>query len=119
MRSIDTRGRRLDEPNLEARLARMPKAEMHFHFEGALRWSTTRELHPRGKELPEREPWFAQARPFAERAFGTLVSNPSCALKSTAPWPSRTSTCSRRLSPAASFPLNVDRGYRASHHQIS
>ena len=40
MRSIDMRGRRLDDPNLEARLARMPKAEMHFHFEGVFRWNT-------------------------------------------------------------------------------
>jgi adenosine deaminase len=66
MRRIDRRGRRLDDPNLEARLARMPKAEMHFHFEGAFRWSTIRELHPRGKELPECQPWLAQARPFAD-----------------------------------------------------
>lgn len=36
---------------------RMPKAEMHFHFEGAFRWSTVRELHPRGRELPEAPPW--------------------------------------------------------------
>jgi hypothetical protein len=31
MRTIDMHGRRLDDPNLEACLARMPKAEMHFH----------------------------------------------------------------------------------------
>jgi len=31
MYCIDMRGHRLDDPNLEARLARMPKAEMHFH----------------------------------------------------------------------------------------
>ena len=66
MRRIDMRGSRLDDPHLEARLVRMPKAEMYFHFEGAFRWSTIRELHPRGKELPEREPWLAQERPFAE-----------------------------------------------------
>ena len=57
---------RLDDPNLEALLARMPKAEMHFHFEGAFRWNTIRELHPRGQELPERQSWLAQARPFAD-----------------------------------------------------
>jgi adenosine deaminase len=66
MRSSDIRGSRLDDPHLEARLACMPKAEMHFHFEGAFRWSTIRELHPRGQELPERQPWLAQARPFAD-----------------------------------------------------
>lgn len=66
MRSIDMRGRRLDDPNLETRLAHMPKAEMHFHFEGAFRWNTIRELHPRGQELPERQSWLAQARPFAD-----------------------------------------------------
>ena len=62
MRSIDRRSRRLDDPHLEARLVRMPRVEMHFHFEDAFRWSTIRELHPRGKELPEREPWLAQER---------------------------------------------------------
>jgi hypothetical protein len=51
MRSTDMRGRRLNDPNLEERLARMPKAEMHFHFEGVFRWSTVWELHPRGNVL--------------------------------------------------------------------
>jgi hypothetical protein len=31
MRSIDMRRRRLDDSNLEARPARMPKVETHFH----------------------------------------------------------------------------------------
>ena len=51
---------------LEARLSRLPKAELHFHFEGAFRWSTIRELHPDGNALPEREPWLTCARPFAD-----------------------------------------------------
>src|SRR5205807_6022791 len=51
---------------LEARLSRLPKAELHFHFEGAFRWSTIREFHPDGNALPEREPWLNCARPFAE-----------------------------------------------------
>jgi adenosine deaminase len=39
---------------------------MHLHFEGAFRWSTIRELHPRGQELPARQLWLAQERPFAD-----------------------------------------------------
>jgi hypothetical protein len=66
MRHIDMRGRRLSDPNLEACLVRMPRVEVHLHFEDAFRWSTIRELHPRGKELPEREPWLVQERPFAD-----------------------------------------------------
>ena len=66
MHSSDMRRRPLDDPHLEECLARLPKAEMHFHFEGAFRWHTIRELHPRGQELPERQPWLAQARPFAD-----------------------------------------------------
>jgi adenosine deaminase len=56
----------LDDPHLEACLARLPKAEMHFHFEGAFRWRTIQELHPRRQELPEQHAWLAQARPFAD-----------------------------------------------------
>ena len=47
---------RLDAPNLKARLARLSQAEMHLPFEGAFHWSTTHGLHPRGKELSERNP---------------------------------------------------------------
>lgn len=43
-------------------IRRMPKAEMHFHFEGAFRWSTIRELHPDGRTFPETPPW--HGRPF-------------------------------------------------------
>src|SRR5712691_4530147 len=66
MHSNARRSRPLDDPHLEACLARLPKAEMHFHFEGAFRWRTIQELHPRRQELPERQPWLAQARPFAD-----------------------------------------------------
>jgi adenosine deaminase len=66
MRSTDIRSRRLNDPHLEARLARMPKAEMHFHFEGAFRWRTIQELHPRRQELPQYQSWLAQERPFAD-----------------------------------------------------
>ncbi|MCC6738752.1 MAG: adenosine deaminase family protein [Planctomycetia bacterium] len=38
----------------------MPKAEMHFHFEGSFRWSTVRELHPGGREFPDRPPWWGR-----------------------------------------------------------
>jgi adenosine deaminase len=62
----DIRSRPLDDPHLEACLARLPKAEMHFHFEGAFRWRTIQELHPRRQELPERHSWLAQERPFAD-----------------------------------------------------
>ena len=51
---------------LEARLSRLPKAELHFHFEGAFRWRTIRELPPDGNALPERDPWLNCARPFAD-----------------------------------------------------
>jgi hypothetical protein len=37
MRNIDMRGRRLDDPNLEAHPVRVPEVEMHFHFEDAFR----------------------------------------------------------------------------------
>jgi adenosine deaminase len=47
---------------LESAIRRMPKAELHFHFEGAFRWSTVRELHPDGPTLPETPPW--HGKPF-------------------------------------------------------
>ena len=34
------------DPALAARVNRLPKAELHFHLEGALRWRTIREPHP-------------------------------------------------------------------------
>ena len=37
MRSTDMRGRRLNDPNLEARPVRVSRVEMHFHFEDAFR----------------------------------------------------------------------------------
>lgn len=56
------------EATLDAWLSALPKAEMHFHFEGAFRWTTIRELHPGGRSLPETPPWLARARPFADFA---------------------------------------------------
>jgi adenosine deaminase len=43
---------------IETAVRQMPKAEMHFHFEGAFRWATVRELHPDGASFPEIPPWF-------------------------------------------------------------
>jgi adenosine deaminase len=40
----------------------MPKAELHLHFEGALRWSTVRELNPQARALAS-PPWLG--KPFA------------------------------------------------------
>jgi adenosine deaminase len=47
---------------LADRIRRMPKAELHIHLEGALRWSTVRELNPQAGSL-ESPPWLA--KPFA------------------------------------------------------
>jgi adenosine deaminase len=58
--------RRDDGARLDAWLSALPKAEMHLHFEGALRWSTIRELHPDGRALPDTPPWLAQACPFPD-----------------------------------------------------
>jgi adenosine deaminase len=49
-------------PELANRIRRMPKAELHLHFEGALRWSTVRELNPQAKSLVS-APWLG--KPFA------------------------------------------------------
>ncbi|MGD0157482.1 MAG: adenosine deaminase family protein [Terracidiphilus sp.] len=35
----------------------LPKAELHLHLEGAMRWSTVREVHPRRSQLPVHAPW--------------------------------------------------------------
>ena len=40
----------------------MPKAELHLHLEGALRWSTVRELNPQARLL-DSPPWLG--KPFA------------------------------------------------------
>ncbi len=44
-------------------IRKMPKAELHIHFEGALRWSSVRELNPQARPLPDPPPWMR--RPFA------------------------------------------------------
>ena len=54
MYSIDMRGCRLDAPNLEARLVRTPKVEMHFHFEGTFRARARSEKRRRGQEAARR-----------------------------------------------------------------
>ncbi len=59
------------DPILERAVRRMPKAEMHFHFEGAFRWATVRELHPEGRSLPAVPPW--HGRPFASWDAFTAV----------------------------------------------
>lgn len=47
---------------LADRIRRMPKAELHIHLEGALRWSTVREFNPQARLL-DSPPWLG--KPFA------------------------------------------------------
>lgn len=49
-------------PELADRIRRMPKAELHIHLEGALRWSTVREFNPQARLL-DSPPWLG--KPFA------------------------------------------------------
>ena len=51
---------------LDTWLRALPKAEMHLHFEGALRWSTVRELHRARRDLPATPPWLAPPMPFPD-----------------------------------------------------
>lgn len=55
-----------DDAVLEAKLLGVPKAELHIHLEGAVRWSSVRELHPQGRNLPETPPWFERPIPFPD-----------------------------------------------------
>ncbi|MBI2753976.1 MAG: adenosine deaminase [Betaproteobacteria bacterium] len=41
-------------------IRKMPKAELHLHFEGAFRWSTVRELNPGARALPDPRPWLGK-----------------------------------------------------------
>jgi len=41
-------------------IRKMPKAELHLHFEGAFRWSTVREFNAEAKALPDRRPWLSK-----------------------------------------------------------
>jgi len=47
----------MDATLLSERIRRMPKAELHLHFEGAFRWSTVCELNPEARALGGRPPW--------------------------------------------------------------
>ena len=51
-------------PDLALRIRKMPKAELHLHFEGAFRWSTVRELNPGARSLSDPPPW--TRRPFSK-----------------------------------------------------
>lgn len=41
-------------------IRRMPKAELHLHFEGAFRWLTVREVNPEARALPDPAPWMGK-----------------------------------------------------------
>ncbi len=47
-------------------LACLPRASLHVHLEGALRWSTVRTWHPDGQRLPAAPPWLRLADPFPD-----------------------------------------------------
>jgi adenosine deaminase len=57
---------RVDDTALDRFVRALPKAEMHLHFEGAVRWRTIREVHPWGPSLPATPPWLARPRPFPD-----------------------------------------------------
>lgn len=52
----------MDRTDLADRIRRTPKAELHIHLEGALRWSTVREFNPQARPL-DAPPWLG--KPFA------------------------------------------------------
>ncbi|MFC1852220.1 hypothetical protein ACFL27_18650 [candidate division CSSED10-310 bacterium] len=39
-------------------IKKLPKADLHFHFEGAIPWRTIRRLHPEGRHFAKRPPWY-------------------------------------------------------------
>ncbi|MBN2383189.1 adenosine deaminase family protein [bacterium] len=53
-------GNKKDE-QLETFIRTLPKTELHYHFEGAIPWSTILKLHPDRKALPTFPPWYYAA----------------------------------------------------------
>ncbi|MFH1807549.1 MAG: adenosine deaminase family protein [Pseudomonadota bacterium] len=47
-------------------MRQLPKASMHLHLEGALRWSTVRSRHPEGEAFADHQPWLGAADPFPD-----------------------------------------------------